>query len=285
MTPLGVEGRPGGSPAVPLAAARPLRRPGCALRLAGVGAEDTDALHRRDRVHAALPLDRRAPAARRSAAARRRPTSRSTPTSLRRPGGSTTSRRRTGAIKVIGVLAMTAARLPRLRARTARRLATLGALRGGRRRWSLPRSPTRRSSRRAARLPGLDAGALADRAGRDPSEPRLDRARARGLRSSRSASATQLAILLPVLALVLLARAWRSERSRRWRTTWTAWDWVGAVTLLVGVAVAVSAVLGQRSVSWYVATGFFKSRMLEYGLWALGALADRHRHPPAHRRR
>ena len=84
---------------------------------------------------------------------------------------------------------------------------------------------------------------------------------------------TQLAILLPVLALVLLARAWRSERSRRWRTTWTAWDWVGAVTLLIGIAVAVSAVLGQRSVSWYVATGFFKSRMLEYGLWAIGSLA------------
>ena len=83
---------------------------------------------------------------------------------------------------------------------------------------------------------------------------------------------TQLAILLPVLALVLLGRAWRSERSRRWRETWTGWDWAGAVTLLVGIAVATSAVLGQRSVSWYVATAFFKSRMLEYGLWAVGSL-------------
>ena len=34
---------------------------------------------------------------------------------------------------------------------------------------------------------------------------------------------TQLAILLPVLGLVLLGRAWRSDPSRRWRATWTAW--------------------------------------------------------------
>ena len=84
---------------------------------------------------------------------------------------------------------------------------------------------------------------------------------------------TQLAILLPVLALVLLSRAWRGERLRRWHATWIAWDWVGAAALLVGVAVGVSALLGHRSVSWYVATGFFKSRMLEYGLWAAGSLA------------
>lgn len=84
---------------------------------------------------------------------------------------------------------------------------------------------------------------------------------------------TQLAILLPVLVLVLLGRAWRGERLRRWHATWTAWDWAGAAALLVGVAVGVSALLGHRSVSWYVATGFYKSRMLEYGLWAAGSLA------------
>lgn len=84
---------------------------------------------------------------------------------------------------------------------------------------------------------------------------------------------TQLAILLPVLGLVLLGRAWRSDPSRRWRATWTAWDWAGAVALLVGAAVGVSALIGHRSATWYTATGFFKSRMLEYGIWAVGSLA------------
>jgi hypothetical protein len=84
---------------------------------------------------------------------------------------------------------------------------------------------------------------------------------------------TQLAILLPVLALVLLARAWRSGQSQRWRATWTGWDWAGAVILLIGAAVGLSALIGHRSVSWYTATGFFKGRMLEYGLWAVGSLA------------
>ena len=84
---------------------------------------------------------------------------------------------------------------------------------------------------------------------------------------------TQLAILLPVLGLVLLGRAWRSERLRRWHSTWTVWDWAGAAALLVGVAVGVSALLGHRSATWYTATGFFKSRMLEYGIWAVGSLA------------
>jgi hypothetical protein len=84
---------------------------------------------------------------------------------------------------------------------------------------------------------------------------------------------TQLAILLPVLGLVLLSRAWRGEQLRRWRATWTGWDWAGAATLLVGVGVVISALLGHRSATWYTATGFFKSRMLEYGIWALGSLA------------
>lgn len=84
---------------------------------------------------------------------------------------------------------------------------------------------------------------------------------------------TQLAVLLVVLAAVLLARAWRAERLRGWRASWTTWDRVGAVVLLAGLALALSAELGRRSNSWYVATSSFKDRMLEYGLWAAGALA------------
>jgi hypothetical protein len=84
---------------------------------------------------------------------------------------------------------------------------------------------------------------------------------------------TQLAVLLPVLALVLAVPAWRAEPVRRWRTTLSAWDYAGAAVLLVGVAVVLSAEMGRRSNSWYVATTSFKDRMLEYGLWAGGALA------------
>ena len=84
---------------------------------------------------------------------------------------------------------------------------------------------------------------------------------------------TQLAVLFPVLALVLLARAWRTEPCRRWRTTWSAGDWVGAAVLVTGVAVILSAAIGRRSFTWYLATGFLKERMLEYGVWAVGALA------------
>jgi len=84
---------------------------------------------------------------------------------------------------------------------------------------------------------------------------------------------TQLAVLLVVLGAVLLARAWRGERLRSWRARWTVGDWIGGAVLLVGLAVLLSAELGRQSNSWYVATSSFKDRMLEYGLWAVGALA------------
>ncbi len=84
---------------------------------------------------------------------------------------------------------------------------------------------------------------------------------------------TQLAVLLPVLALVLGAHAWRRERLRDWRATWSSGDWLGAAVLAVGVAIVLSAALGHRSYTWYVATSFLKGQMLEYGLWAAGALA------------
>ena len=83
---------------------------------------------------------------------------------------------------------------------------------------------------------------------------------------------TQLAVLLVVLVGALFARAWTSERFRAWRSTWTAWDWTGAVVLLVGLAVLFAAAAGRHSYSWYVTTTSFKDRMLEYGLWAVGAL-------------
>ena len=47
---------------------------------------------------------------------------------------------------------------------------------------------------------------------------------------------------------------------------------LGAATLTVGAAFAVSAAAGRRSDAWYVATGFEKHRVLDHGLWSLGAM-------------
>ncbi len=84
---------------------------------------------------------------------------------------------------------------------------------------------------------------------------------------------TQLAILFAVLALGLLWLAWESEPVRRWRSGWSGWDWVGAVTLAVGVVVGFSALMGHLSASWRNTTGFYKDRVFDHAAWAVGALA------------
>jgi len=84
---------------------------------------------------------------------------------------------------------------------------------------------------------------------------------------------TQLAVLFAVLALGLLWLAWQSEPVRTWRSGWSRWDWVGAVTLVVGGALAFSALMGHLSTSWRNTTGFYKERIFEHGVWAMGALA------------
>lgn len=81
----------------------------------------------------------------------------------------------------------------------------------------------------------------------------------------------QLAVLPAAFALALLLVLWSSDRARLRRARWSLWDWAGAATLLVGVVLLISAFLGQRSYTWLIATGYYKERMLEYGLWAAGA--------------
>ena len=83
----------------------------------------------------------------------------------------------------------------------------------------------------------------------------------------------QLAVVPLILLFCALAVAWRTEWFRRWRATWTRWDWIGAVVLTSGLAIALSAAIGHQSEPWYVTTGFFKGRLLEYGLRAVGAMA------------
>jgi hypothetical protein len=84
---------------------------------------------------------------------------------------------------------------------------------------------------------------------------------------------TQLSILFALLVLGLLWLVWQSERGREWRASWSGWDWVGFVTLGVGVVVGTSAVLGTLSKSWRDTTSAFPERIVEHAVWASGALA------------
>ena len=88
-----------------------------------------------------------------------------------------------------------------------------------------------------------------------------------------AATRTQLAVLFAVLALGLLWIAWQSERGRRWRSTWSTWDWIGAAALVIGAVLAFSALVGHYSASWRETTGFFKGRIFDHSVSAIGALA------------
>ena len=87
------------------------------------------------------------------------------------------------------------------------------------------------------------------------------------------ATRSQLVTISGVFVLCLLALGWRTERMQRWRDTWTRWDWVGAGVLTIGAVLAFSAYMGRHSQEWATTTGFWKERILEYGVWATGALA------------
>jgi hypothetical protein len=82
----------------------------------------------------------------------------------------------------------------------------------------------------------------------------------------------ELGVLPAVFLLAAVFLLWRSEYLSRRRGSWSARDWVGFATLVVGVAVFISAVLGHRSLEWNYATRLYKSRMLDLGLNAAGAL-------------
>ncbi|MER3409134.1 MAG: hypothetical protein C4306_03305 [Thermoleophilia bacterium] len=83
----------------------------------------------------------------------------------------------------------------------------------------------------------------------------------------------QLAVLVGVLVLAASLFFLTGPRGRSWIAAWTWRDWLGAVVLASGALVLFSAVAGYVSDSWLIATGHYRGRMLEYGLWAAGALA------------
>src|SRR5437762_9286327 len=73
-------------------------------------------------------------------------------------------------------------------------------------------------------------------------------------------------------ALAAVFLWWTGPRARAWRTGWSRWDWTGAVVLGIGILIVFNAAVSAHSHQWLIATGYFRGRMIETGLWAAGAL-------------
>ena len=86
--------------------------------------------------------------------------------------------------------------------------------------------------------------------------------------SSRRLVRAELGVITVTFALAAFFYFLTSDAGRRWRSGWTAWDWIGAVVLTTGALVFFSAIVGNFSQSWLIATGHYRSRMIEYGVWA-----------------
>ncbi|MDX6489305.1 MAG: hypothetical protein QOK13_1920 [Gaiellaceae bacterium] len=82
----------------------------------------------------------------------------------------------------------------------------------------------------------------------------------------------QLAVIPGVLFLAALFWFWNSERMLAWRAEWSLGDRIGAFVLIVGGAIFLNAYISHHSNAWFVATLLYKGRMIDYGLWAAGAL-------------
>jgi hypothetical protein len=83
---------------------------------------------------------------------------------------------------------------------------------------------------------------------------------------------TELAVLAPAAVIAAVVVAATSARARATRRGWSIGDHIGAALLLVGVGICLHVVLAHRSYTWAIGT-HFGDRMLDYGLWAVGAFA------------
>jgi hypothetical protein len=83
----------------------------------------------------------------------------------------------------------------------------------------------------------------------------------------------QLAVVPAAFLIAALALLATSPRAKQEYARWSRWDWVGGILLLVGLVIVVNAAVSHISFAWLVATQHYKDRMLENGLWAVGALA------------
>ncbi len=81
----------------------------------------------------------------------------------------------------------------------------------------------------------------------------------------------ELGVIAVTFGLAAFIYFLTSEGGKRWRSRWSTWDWIGGVVLATGAIVFFSAVAGNFSHSWSIATGHYRGRMIEYGVWAGGA--------------
>ena len=83
----------------------------------------------------------------------------------------------------------------------------------------------------------------------------------------------ELVVVLIVLVLAALFLWWSSDRARRRRAGWSVGDWVGMVTLTLGVVFLISGIGSRYSPEWYAVTTYYKHRIVQMGNWAAGSLA------------
>jgi hypothetical protein len=83
----------------------------------------------------------------------------------------------------------------------------------------------------------------------------------------------ELAVLPAAALLATFFTAWSGEQWRARRRSWSLGDWVGAVTLAFGAVFLFSGLMSKQSQEWYSVTTYWKDRVLDLGLWAVGAFA------------
>jgi hypothetical protein len=83
----------------------------------------------------------------------------------------------------------------------------------------------------------------------------------------------ELSVIPVTFALALAAMWWSSERTTSRRSKWSIGDWVGWLTICIGLVVFVSGFLSHHVVAWYDVTTYYKHRLFIFGGWAAGALA------------
>jgi hypothetical protein len=82
----------------------------------------------------------------------------------------------------------------------------------------------------------------------------------------------ELAVIPAAFALATVFLWWTGPSARAWRAGWSRSDWVGAVVLAAGLLIVFNAAVAAHSHEWLIATGYFRRRMIDNGLWAAGAL-------------
>jgi MFS family permease len=83
----------------------------------------------------------------------------------------------------------------------------------------------------------------------------------------------ELAVVPVAFLLAALFMAWSSEAWRARRRTWSWLDWLGVVLLVLGAIELTSGALANHSHEWFSVTNDFRDRILDMGLWAVGAFA------------